>query len=151
MPAAAATVPAYINSLPEDRRKVLKKLRKAIKDNLPKGFKEEMNYGMPGYVVPHSRYPDGYHCDPSLPLPFLGISSRAGHVGLHHMGLYADGKLMKWFEKEYARRDIGKLDAGKSCIRFKKLDKIPYDLVGELCTKITVDQWVATYEKELRR
>jgi len=151
MATAAATVSAYLKDLPDDRRQALTRLRKIIKQQLPAGFKEVINYGMPGYVVPHSRYPDGYHCDPEQPLPFLGISSQKGHVGVHHMGLYADPKLMAWFKRDYARRVTGKLDMGKSCIRFKKVDAIPYDLIGELCGKMTVDAWIKLYEKNVRR
>ena len=147
---ATTTVSAYLKNLPEDRRVAMKRLRKVIKDSLPAGFKEVINYGIPSYVVPHSRYADGYHCDPKLPLPFLGIASTKGHVSVHHMGLYGDPKLMAWFKKAYAKQVAGKLDIGKSCIRFKNVDKIPYDLIGELVGKIAVDAWIKMYEKNLR-
>ncbi|MCH2134095.1 MAG: DUF1801 domain-containing protein [Phycisphaerales bacterium] len=150
MPTTPQTVPEYLKVLPEDRRAAMKKLRSTIKANLPKGFKEMMNYGMPSWVVPHSRYPGGYHCDPSLPLPFLAIASQKSHVGVYHMGLYADAKLMKWFQGEYPKHVKTKLDMGKSCIRFKKVEAIPCDLIGELCGRMTPDEWIALYEKNVK-
>ncbi len=105
-----------------------------------------MNYGMIGYVVPHSLYPGGYHCDPTLPLPFMALASQKNSINLYHMGIYADEDLLKWWEDEYAKADIGRLDMGKSCIRFKNLEKIPYTLIGELCKKITVREWIDSYE-----
>ncbi len=141
----------YIDQLPEERKPVIKKLRKVIKDNLPKGFKEMMSYGMLGYVVPHSIYPAGYHCDPKLPLPFINLASQKNHVAFYHMGIYADEKLLKWFEAEYPKYSKRKLDMGKSCIRFKKMEDIPYELIGKLCGKMTVEAWIALYEKNLKR
>ena len=148
MTAKTITPKTYIDELPENRRKVIKKLRTLLRKNLPKGFKEEMNYNMIGYVVPHSLYPDGYHCDPSQPLPFINLASQKSHVALYHMGIYSDKKLMTWFTKQYARAVPTKLDMGKSCIRFKKMDNIPYDLIGELATKITPQEWIEIYEKQ---
>ncbi len=150
MPAKSLTVAAYVEKLPKDRRDAMTKLRRVIKKNLPKGYSEVISYGMPSYVVPHSRYPDGYHCDSKQPLPFMSIASQAKHVGLYHMGIYADAKLLAWFKKEYAKRVDTKIDMGKSCIRFKKLETIPYDLIAELCGKMTVDDWIAAYEKSVR-
>jgi len=143
------TVKDYIEALPTDRKKALSKLRSTIRKNLPKGFKEEMNYGMPGYVVPHSLYPDGYHCDRTKPLPFMNIASQKNFVAVYHMGLYADQKLMDWFLKSYAKATDVKLDMGKSCIRFKKMDAIPYELIGELARKVTPSQWITTYENSV--
>lgn len=137
----------YVDQLPADRKKVIAKLRATIRKNLPKGFKEELNYNMLGYVVPHSLYPDGYHCNPSLPLPFMNLASQKNFVAVYHMGIYADKKLMTWFTNRYSKQVIGKLDMGKSCIRFKKMDNIPYDLVGELAAKMTPEQWIKIYEK----
>ena len=117
-----------------------------ILKNLPKGFKEGMGYGMMGYVVPHSTYPKGYHCNPVLPLPFMSIGSQKNFVAIYHMGIYANPKLLKWFVDEYTKANVGKLDMGKSCIRFKKMENIPYNLIGELCTKITVDEWIECVE-----
>lgn len=141
----------YLDSLPEDRKEALTELRKAILKNLPKGFEECINYGMLGYVVPHSKYPNGYHCDPKLPLPFMAIASQKNFVAFYHMGIYADQKLLQWFTDEYPKHSKAKLDMGKSCIRFKKLDQIPYKLIGELVSKISAEKWIETYENNLRR
>ena len=147
MQSKAATVDDYINELPEDRKKVISELRKVIKENLPNGFKECVGYGMIGYVVPHSRYAEGYHANPNMPLPFINIASQKKFIAVYHMGVYADQKILKWFTDEYARAGVGKLDMGKSCIRFKKIDKIPYKLIGELASKITVEKSMERYEK----
>ncbi|MAW61366.1 MAG: hypothetical protein CMJ94_11080 [Planctomycetes bacterium] len=150
MQSKATTVPAYLKEVPEDRLAAIKKLRKTIKDNLPEGFKETMGYGMPAYVVPHKIYPDGYHCDPKLPLPFINFASQKNFVALYHMGIYANPKLLAWFEKEWPKHVSTKLDMGKSCIRFKNPDKIPFDLIGQLCQKMTVEDWVKLYEKNVK-
>lgn len=147
MQSKAATVDAYIAELPEDRQKVVNELRKVIKKNLPKGFKECMNYGMIGYVVPHSIYPAGYHCDPKLPLPFMGLASQKNAISVYHMGVYADPKLYKWFTEAHAKVSPKKPDMGKSCIRYKKAEDIPFKLIGELSAKLTVEEWIAWYEK----
>ena len=126
-------------------------LQKIIKKNLPKGFSEEMNYGMLGYVVPHKLYPAGYHCDPKLPLPFLAIASQKNFIAIYHMGIYADPKLHDWFTNAYAELNIGKLDMGKSCIRFKNPAKIPFDLIGELVSKMSPQQWIAMYESNYKK
>lgn len=144
------TVTEYIDALPDDRKAAMKKLRAVIKKNLPKGFKEVINYKMPAYVVPHSTYADGYHCDPSLPLPFLSMASQKNFIALYHMGIYADPKLMAWFEKQWPKHVKTKLDMGKSCIRFKKIETIPYDLIGELVAKMTVEDWIKLYEKSYK-
>lgn len=144
------TVSEYLKGLPDDRRPAMQKLRTGIKRVLPSGFKEVMNYGMPSWVVPHSRYPDGYHCDPSLPLPFLSIASQKSHVGLYHMGLYADAKLMKWFQAQYPKHATTKLDMGKSCIRFKKVESIPYALIESLCARMTPEEWITIYERTFK-
>ncbi|WP_299223030.1 DUF1801 domain-containing protein [uncultured Psychroserpens sp.] len=136
----------YINQVPEERQDALKKLRKTIKDNLPKGFEEGIQYGMIGYYVPHSIYPDGYHCNPKEPLPFMSFASQKNSVNLYHSGIYAIPKLHDWFVNEYPKHCKRKLDMGKSCIRFKKMDDIPFELIAELATKITVEDWINTYE-----
>ena len=136
----------YINSLPDDRKVVMEKLRNVILNNLPKGFQEGMNYGMMGYYVPHTIYPNGYHCKPTDPLPFLGFASQKNSINLYHMGIYANKDLYDWFVAEYPKYASRKLDMGKSCIRFKKFEEIPFDLIGELVTKISVEDWIATYE-----
>jgi uncharacterized protein YdhG (YjbR/CyaY superfamily) len=151
MQSKATTVEQYLAELPADRQKAMNELRKVIKKNLPKGFKEGMGYGNMGWSVPHSLYPPGYHCTPELPLPFMGIASQKNFIAVYHMGVYADPKLYKWFVDEYAKAGVGKLDMGKSCIRFKNPEKIPYQLIGELASKITPDKWIAMYEKALKR
>lgn len=140
----------YIEQLPPERQPVISKLRAIISKNLPKGFQEQMSYGMPGFVVPHSIYPDGYHCDTKLPLPFINLASQKNFVALYHSGIYADPKLHDWFVGEYPKYVKTKLDMGKSCIRFKKMETVPYELIGELCTKMTVDEWVGIYEKNVK-
>jgi uncharacterized protein YdhG (YjbR/CyaY superfamily) len=151
MQSKAATVEEYIKELPEERQEAITKLRKEIKKNLPNGFSEGMGYGMIGYCVPHSLYPAGYHCDPKQPLPFMGLASQKNFIAVYHMGVYAEPKLLKWFTGEYAKAGVGKLDMGKSCIRFKKPENIPYKLIGELASKITPQQWIERYEKMVKR
>ena len=151
MPSKATTVEAYLNELPEERKMACNELRKVILKNLPKGFAEGIGYGMIGYFVPHSIYPNGYHCDPKQPLPFLSMASQKNFIALYHMGIYMNPTLMDWFTAEFAKRVKGKLDMGKSCIRFKKMDQIPFDLIGELASKMSVDEWIACYEKALKR
>jgi uncharacterized protein YdhG (YjbR/CyaY superfamily) len=151
MQSKATSPEDYLNELPEDRKAAINVLRKVIKKHLPKGFKEEMSYGMIGYVVPHKLYPNGYHCDPKLPLPFMSIASQKNFIAVYHMGLYADEKLMKWFTDAYARVVPGKLDMGKSCLRFKKPEQIPFDLIGELAAKMTPQDWITLYEKSFVR
>jgi hypothetical protein len=151
MQSKASTPEEYFASLPEDRQEAMNELRKVIKKNLPKGFKEAMSYGMVGYVVPHSLYPDGYHCDPTLPLPFLSIASQKNFIAVYHMGIYADAKLMKWFTDEFAKHSKAKLDMGKSCMRFKKPDQIPFKLIGELVSKMSPQDWIALYKKAFKK
>jgi hypothetical protein len=150
MQSTAKTVKEYIASLPEDRQKAIDELRKVILKNLPKGFEEVMAYGMIGYVVPLKTYPAGYHCDPKLPLGFMNIASQKNFIALYHMGIYGSDKLLKWFTDEYPKHCKAKLDMGKSCIRFKKIDQIPYKLIGELASKITVEKWIEIYENALK-
>ena len=140
----------YISQIPEERQLVITKLKAIINKNLPKGFQEQMSYGMLGWVVPHSIYPDGYHCDPKLPLPFINLASQKNFVALYHSGIYADQKLHDWFVAEYPKYVKTKLDMGKSCIRFKKMETIPYELIEELCTKMTVNDWIGLYEKNVK-
>jgi len=151
MQSKVTTPDDYMNELPEDRKKAMTELRKVIKKNLPKGFKETMGYGNLGWVVPHSLYPAGYHCEPKDPLPFLGIASQKNFIALYHMGIYANPSLLKWFVDEFPKHSKAKLDMGKSCIRFKKPEQIPFKLIGELSAKMTPKQWVELYEKELKR
>jgi uncharacterized protein YdhG (YjbR/CyaY superfamily) len=151
MQSTAQTPQAYVDSLSEERKVFIEKMRQAIKKTLPKGFEEVMCYGMLGYVVPHSLYPTGYHCDPKLPLPFMGLASQKSHIGFYHMGIYTDDTLLNWFQDEFVKACKYKLDMGKSCIRFKKMDDIPYDLIAELVQKITVEDWIKTYELAFKK
>lgn len=151
MQSKATTPDQYIAELPEDRKEIMQKLRETVKKNLPKGFEETMQYGMLGYVVPHSIYPDGYHCNPKDALPFMALASQKNHIGFYHMGIYSDPDLMKWFTEEYPKHASNKLDMGKSCIRFKNPKNIPFELLGELTTKISVDEWIAKYESVIKR
>ena len=146
MQSKATTVEEYLKEIPADRQEAMKKLRDVIKKNLPKGFKECMGYGMMGYCVPHSIYPAGYHCNPKDPLPFAGMASQKNSINFYHMGIYADPKLLKWFTDAHAKASPKKLDMGKSCIRYKNPDDIPYKLLGELVSKITVAAWIEMYE-----
>lgn len=141
----------YIDQLPEDRKEAIKELRKQILDNLPEGFEEQMNYGMIGYVVPHSLYPGGYHADPKQALPFLNIASQKNHVAVYHSGIYSNPDLMEWFVTEYKKQIKTKLDMGKSCVRFKKVEQIPYDLIGELAGKMSSQEWIDLYESKLKK
>ena len=141
----AQSVQEYLENLPEERKEPIEKLRKIISENLPKGFEEQMSYGMIGYVIPHSIYPKGYHCTPELPLPFLSIASQKNSINLYHMGIYADEKLLNWFQEEFPKHSKKKLDMGKSCMRFKKPEVIPYDLIGELARKMTPQDWIEMY------
>lgn len=140
----------YIAQLPDDRQGVLTKLRNTILQNLPKGFEEQISYGMLGYVVPHALYPNGYHCNPKLPLPFMNLASQKNYVALYHSGIYTNSKLYDQFTTEYPKHCRRKLDMGKCCIRFKSMDDIPYQLIKELCTKMTPQQWIKLYEKNLK-
>ena len=151
MPSKAKTIDQYIDELPDDRKKAISELRKVIKKNLPKGFGEEMSYGMIGYVVPLSMYPKGYHCNPSLPLPYMNLGSKKNYIALHHMGVYGSKKLLDWFVAEYPKHCKTKLDMGKGCIRFKKMDDIPYKLIGELSSKITPQEWIDICEKVFKK
>ncbi|MBX2873864.1 MAG: DUF1801 domain-containing protein [Saprospiraceae bacterium] len=151
MPTTATTPQEYVNSLPEDRKEAIQKLREVISANIPEGFEECINYGMIGYVVPHSIYPSGYHVDNKLPLPFMNVASQKSHIAVYHSGVYANEELNKWFQEEYSKKGTTKLNMGKSCIRFKKPQHIPYDLIGELASKLTVQQWIDMYESQIKR
>lgn len=151
MQSKAVTPEEYVNELPTERKEAIIKLRKEILKNLPRGFKEVMGYGMLSYVVPHSIYPAGYHCKPVDPLPFASLASQKNFISFYHMGIYSDPELMEWFVKEYPKHTTAKLDMGKSCIRFKKPEHIPYKLLGELMSKMTVKKWIDQYESILNR
>ncbi len=141
----------YIDKLPEDRKATFIELVNSIRNGLPAGFEECISYGMIGFVVPHSLYPKGYHCDPKLPLPFLSIASQKNSINIYHMGLYADMNLHDWFVEKYKATVKTKLDMGKSCIRFKINQEIPFDLIQELSEKMTPQDWIQLYEKAFRK
>ena len=140
-----------IATLPDDRKDAFITLRNTIKKNLPKGFEETVSSGMINWVVPHKAYPAGYHCDPKQPLPFLSLASQKNNISLYHMGLYGDPDLLKWFQDEWAKASTRKLDMGKSCIRFKKPDEIPFDLIGQLASKMSPADWIGRYESVIKR
>lgn len=148
---AAISLETYYKNVPVERQEAMKKLRKLLQTKLPKGFEECMSYGFPSFSVPHSLYPAGYHCDTSIPLPFISIASQKNFIALYHMGIYADPELMAWFTKEYPKHCKSKLDMGKSCIRFKKMEEIPYELIGELLSKMSPKDWINRYEKMLNK
>lgn len=140
----------YIGQVPEDRKLVMEQIRQALLDNLPEGFQEGISYGMIAYFVPHTIYPDGYHCDPKVPLPFINLASQKNHIALYHLGIYADPDLHAWFTEEYPKHSTRKLDMGKSCIRWKKPEHIPIGLIAELAKKVTVKDWIARYEANVK-
>ena len=141
----------YLDALPEERKAAMNQLRKTVIENLPTGFQEAMSYGMLSYVVPHDLYPKGYHCQPELPLPFINIASQKNFIAFYHMGIYADKNLHNWFVTAYPKHTKLKLDMGKSCIRFKKMEDIPYQLIAELVSKISVEDWISSYESNFIR
>lgn len=151
MQSTAKNPKEYLDSLPDDRKEAIGKLRNSILEKLPKGFEESMNYGMLCYNVPFSIYPNGYHCNPEMPLPFLSLASQKNFIALYHMGIYADPELLNWFVAEYPKHSKQKLDMGKSCIRFKKMDQIPYELIAELLGKITPEKWIEMYKSAFRK
>lgn len=147
----ADTPEEYISKVPEDRRAVFLNLYAVIRENLPPGFEEGIEYGMIAYSVPHERYPSGYHADPKKPLPFINLALQKNHIALYHMGIYAIPELNEWFITEYKKQSVSGPDMGKSCIRFKKTDKIPFELIRQLVTRIDVQQWIDVYESALRK
>lgn len=151
MQSSATSATDYIAEMPVERQAAFKKLRAAIKKNLSPGFQEKMGYGMLGYSVPHSKYPAGYHCNPKDPLPFMGIASQKNFIAVYHMGIYASPELLKWFTEAHAKASPKKLDMGKSCIRYKKPEDIPFELIGELAAKMSADEWISLYEEKLKR
>lgn len=146
MKAIGKTVNEILMNVPKERLEAFNQLHEVIIKNLPKGFEAGISYGGLAYVIPHSLYPDGYHCKPSEPLPFAGIASQKDSINFYHMGLYAEPQLLNWFEKEYPKHAKHKLDMGKSCVRFKKIDEIPYKLIGELMKKMSAKDWISKYE-----
>ncbi len=145
------TVQDYLDGIPEERKTAFNQLRLTILDNIPDGFEEMINYGMIGYVVPHTIYPAGYHCNTALPLPFANIANQKNFIGFYHMGVYANPDLYSWFTSAYPKHCKYKLDMGKSCVRFKKINDIPFELIGELMQKMSVQDWISLYEMQLKK
>lgn len=148
MQSKSTTVEAYLKSLPEDRRAAVEAVRKVIRKNLPKGYAEGMQYGMIGYYVPHEVYPAGYHCDPREPLPFAGLASQKNHLSLYLMSIYMDSELQERFVRSW-KATGKKLDMGKACIRFKRLEDVPLEVVGEAVRSVPVGSYVERYEANL--
>jgi hypothetical protein len=148
---AEMDVAEFLANLPDERRDAVAALRQAVRERLPEGFHEIVAKGMLHWVVPHSAYPAGYHCNPSDPLPFLSLANQKHAICLYHMGMYADPELHAWFTSEYPKHCKTRLDMGKSCVRFKKPEQIPLELVGELASKMTPAQWIARYESMIQR
>ena len=141
----------YVAQIPEERKTAFEALRQTVLKNLPEGFKEVISYGMIGYVVPFATYPQGYHCSPELPLPFMNLANQKNFIALYHMGIYTDPDLLSWFQSQYPKHCKTKLDMGKSCIRFKKPDQIPLELIAELCQKMTPKDWIMRYESQVKK
>lgn len=147
----ANTPDDYFQKVPDKQKEAMLKLRKILLKSLPKGFEEVLSYGMPSYAVPHSIYPQGYHCKTSEPLPFISLAAQKQHIGFYHMGIYSNPELMDWFISEFPKHSSLKLDMGKSCIRFKNPDKIPFELLEELVTKVSCNEWIDTYEASIKK
>jgi len=145
----AKTVKEYLAELPPDRRDAINAVRKVILQNLPDGFEETMQYGMISYVVPFKLFPAGYHCDPTQPLCFAGLASQKNHMAIYLMTVYGNKETQEWFVRTY-KASGKKLDMGKSCVRFKKLDDLPLDVIGQAIARVPVANYIKAYE-ELRR
>ncbi|SDM16957.1 DUF1801 domain-containing protein [Chryseobacterium taihuense] len=151
MQISSTSIEDYVSKLPEERQEVFKKLFDTINNNLPEGFEENISYGMIGWGVPLGKYPAGYHCTPGSPLPFISVASQKNFIAVYHMGMYAKPELLNWFTEEFPKHSKRKLDMGKSCIRFKKMDEIPFELIAELSKKMTVDEWIRLYEANYKK
>ena len=147
----ANSVEEYLNNVPDERKSAFRKLYEAVSHHLPPGFQEELSYGIIGWNIPLETYPAGYHCTPNTPLPFINLASQKNFIALYHMGIYANPELLDWFVVEFPKHSNQKLDMGKSCIRFKKMDQIPFDLIGELMQKISVPDWIDCYESKFSK
>ncbi|MGD1319969.1 DUF1801 domain-containing protein [Chryseobacterium sp. 2R14A] len=147
----ATSAEDYISQIPEERQEVFKKMFSTITENLPEGFEQGISYGMVGWQVPLKSYPEGYHCSPGSALPFMSLASQKNFIALYHMGMYAKPELLDWFVAEFPKHSKRKLDMGKSCVRFKKMDDIPFELIAELSKKMTVDEWISIYESNFKK
>ncbi len=148
MPSKATTVEGYLAELPPDRRSAIETVRKVFRDNLGKGYEERMQYGMIGYCVPHSVFPAGYHCDPKQPLPFAGLASQKGHMSLYLMGLYMSPRAREAFETAWKKAGK-KLDMGKSCVRFKKIEDLALDVLAATLRSMPCEAFVEQYQSAL--
>jgi len=148
MKSNARTVDEYIKALPEDRRSAISAVREVILDHLPKGYEERMTYGMIGYVVPHTIYPSGYHCDPKVPLLYANLGSQKNHMALYLMSVYGDKAIEQWFRKAWQAAGK-KLDMGKSCVRFKKIEDVPLEVIGQVIARVPVKNYIERVEKVL--
>jgi hypothetical protein len=151
MQSKAPTPQVYMEELPADRKAPLSKLRQTILHNIDPRFEECMNYGMLGYVVPHRIYPDGYHCNPEHPLPYMNLVSQKNYIAVYHAGMYTDKTICDWFVDAYPNHCSSRLDMGKSCVRFKKMEDIPYELIGQLAAKMSLDEWISVYESQIKK
>jgi hypothetical protein len=141
------SVDDYLASLPDDRREALGAVRAVILENLPEGFAETIEFEMPSYVVPLERYPDTYN---GRPLPLASLASQKRYMSLYLLGVYGDEGTSTWFRERWAR--TGKtLNMGKSCVRFRRLDDLPLGVVGEAIGRLSVDEFVAAYERSRAR
>ncbi|SEM14212.1 protein of unknown function (DU1801) [Chryseobacterium taichungense] len=147
----SVSIEDYISKIPEERQEIFRKLFDTINNNLPEGFSQDSSYGMIGWGVPLEAYPAGYHCAPGTPLPFLSIASQKNFIAFYHMGMYAKPELLNWFVQEFPKYSKRKLDMGKSCVRFKKMDDIPLELLAEVCRKMTVQDWINCYEENFKK
>lgn len=136
----------YINSMDDKWKEGFKRLMDVVDANIPEGFEKTMQYDMITYVVPFSAYPNGYHVTPDIPLPFISLGAQKRHIALYHLGIYANSKLLNWFQDEYSKTVTTKLNMGKSCIRFTNPKKIPYELLGDLISRMSMEQWIECYE-----
>lgn len=151
MQISTSKIDDYIEKVSDVYRPAIKRIRELLLENTPDGFVEVINYGMPSFVIPHSMYPQGYHCDPKLPLPFISYAAQKNFIAFYHMGIYANPELLNWFVSEYPKYSTAKLDMGKSCIRFKKPEQIPFELLAELIRKMTAQEWIQLYENNVKK
>ena len=150
MQSKAQTVSEYLASLPVDRRAAIEAVRRVILQNLDQDYEEGMAYGMIGYFVPHRVYPAGYHCDPKLPLCYAGLASQKNYMSLYLMSCYGNTREEAWLREQWAKAGK-KLDKGKACIRFKKLDDLPLDVIGEAVRRVPANKFIAHYEAALQK
>ena len=148
MKSQATSVEDYLKELPEDRREALGAVRKTILKSLPKGYEEGMQYGMIGYYIPHRLYPAGYHCNPEEPVPFANLASQKNHMAIYLMCIYSDPDHMAWFVDAW-KATGKKLDMGKACIRFKKLEDLPLNIIGQAIKKVPVKKFLTFYESAI--